>query len=247
MVTFKSVGRFGNVLFQAAATIGYALRHDLDFTVPTKTHDAKWCPIYLTHLANPKYDPTLPEVRVVERGHAYQQIPFQESWRGKNIVLDGYWQSEKYFEECREKILELFNYPWVPHKGTVSVHVRRGDYVQLAHKHPPVSVEWYNYAMEQFNGYNFRFFSDDIPYCHAHWGNHPNCSFSSGRSPEEQDLAEMSSCEHHISSASTFSWWSAWLNQNPNKRIIIPKRWFSDAEELKCNTKDIVPESWERI
>lgn len=246
MVTFKNFGRFGNYLFQVAATIGYALRHNLEFSVPTTTQDPKWNPIYLQHLANPRYNPLLPEVRVVERGHAYQEIPFQEEWRTKNIVLDGYWQSEKYFAEFRNEILKEFGYSWTFNLGTVSVHVRRGDYVQLAHKHPPLKPGWYDEAMSKFPGARFIFFSDDIPYCREHWGTRDDCTFSAGRT-EEEDLVEMSCCENNISSASTFSWWGSYLNRNPNKRIIIPKRWFSEAEDKKCNTKDIVPESWERL
>lgn len=246
MVIPRTQGRLGNFLFQVAATIGYAMRHGMEFSVPATTDDPKWNPVYLPHLINPSYDASLPEVRVVERGHAYQEIPFKESWREKNIVLDGYWQSEKYFAENRAVVLDAFAYHWALKRGTVSVHVRRGDYVRLAHKHPPVPPEWYNAAMARFPGAKFVFFSDDIPYCERHWGQRSDCSFSEGRT-EEQDLSAMSGCEHHVSSASTFSWWACWINQNPQKRIIIPKRWFSEAEEAKCPTPDIVPPSWERL
>jgi len=246
MVIPRTFGRLGNFLFQVAATIGYAKRHGLEFSVPTETNDSKWSPVYLGHLANENYTPHLPEVRVVERGHAYQEIPFKEEWRRKNIVLDGYWQSEKYFADVRNEILQQFQYPWRLNPGTVSVHVRRGDYVQLAAKHPPLSVEWYDAAMSRFPGAVFQFFSDDIAYCRVHWGKRSDCTFSTWRT-EEQDLAAGSWCENHICSASTFSWWQAWLNQNPRKRILIPQRWFSVAEEAKCCTKDIVPETWERL
>jgi len=87
----------GNYLFQVASTIGYARKHGISFTVPTTTKDATHNPIYLQHLANPSWNPRLPEVRVLENGHGYQEIPFKPSWANRNIVLDGYWQTEKYF------------------------------------------------------------------------------------------------------------------------------------------------------
>ena len=246
MVIPRTYGRMGNYLFQVAATIGYAHRHGLEFSVPSTTSDPVNNPIYLQHLVNPKYKSQLPEVRVIERGHAYQTIPFQERWRIRNIVLDGYWQSEKYFSDCRRKVLLAFAFPWCQIPGTVSVHVRRGDYLRLAHKHPPVPKEWYDNAMSLFPGYTFLFFSDDMDWCRKTWGSSSKCHFSDEKDVV-RDLVKISWCEHHISSASTFSWWGAWLNQNPIKRVIIPKRWFSEREEKKCDTKDIVPETWERI
>lgn len=237
----------GNFLFQVATTIGYALKHNLPFTVPTTTKDAFNNPIYLQHLAHPQFNPRLPSVLVTEDGHAYQDIPFQEDWReGKNIILDGYWQTEKYFKFCRDAILTYFNYPWKPQPGVVSVHVRRGDYLRLPQKHPAVPAAWYEMAMERFPGHEFRFFSDDIEWCKTTFRNHRNVTFSEGKSIED-DLIGITHCEHHISSASTFSWWGAWLNQNPNKRVIIPSRWFMPQEEAKLDVHDIVPEEWERL
>jgi hypothetical protein len=247
MVTFKNFGRMGNYLFQVAATIGYSLRYHIPFTVPSRTEDTKNNPIYLQHLVNPAWDPKLPEVRIEEHGHAYQNLQFKEEWRlTHNIVLDGYWQSEKYFVEHRVKVLELFSYPWMLQPGLVSVHVRRGDYLQLAHKHPFISKLWYYECMERFPGFAFKFFSDDIAWCRQEFGHIGGCLFSSNIT-EVDDLIEISTCEHHISSASTFSWWGAWLNRNPKKRVVIPQLWFTPREMVKLDTRDIVPSSWEKV
>jgi len=246
MIIPRTYGRMGNYLFQVASTIGYARKHGISFTVPTTTKDATHNPIYLQHLANSSWNPRLPEVRVLENGHGYQEIPFKPSWANRNIVLDGYWQTEKYFSSIRQTILDLFHYPWRPEPGIVSVHVRRGDYLRLTKKHPPVPKEWYEACMKRFPGRRFKFFSDDIAWCRAEFGNRTDCSFSNN-TREEADLIDMSCCEHHISSASTFSWWGAWLNQNPNKQVLIPQRWFSELEERKLNTGDIVPPTWERV
>jgi len=246
MVKPKTYGRMGNYLFQVAATIGYAARHKIAFSVPHTTTNPEGNPIYLQHLVNLNWDSKKKEVLVEEHGHGYQEIPFDERWRTRNIILDGYWQSEQYFLEFRELVIKLFGYPWHVKWGTVSVHVRRGDYLQLPQKHPPVTKEWYEECMDQFPNARFKFFSDDIPWCVKEFSTRADCVFSSNTT-EEEDLVEMSCCEHQISSASTFSWWGAWLNQNPRKRVLIPQRWFTEREELRNNTGDIVPAAWERV
>ena len=245
MVKPRTYGRMGNFLFQAAAAMGYAWRHGMEFTLPSTTRDPLHNPIYLQHLVNPRWDDTLQQIVIDEKTHGYQELPWKEEWREKNIILNGYWQTEKYFKEFRDEVIEAMGYPWHPRDGLVSVHVRRGDYLRLTQKHPPVPVSWYEEAMRRFPGYAFRFFSDDIAWCKETFGHRSDVSFSEGNL-EEQDLIEMSWCEHHICSASTFSWWGAWLNRNPQKRIIIPRLWFQPGYR-KTDTKDIVPPEWERL
>lgn len=244
MVKPRTYGRMGNFLFQAAAAMAYAWKHKLEFTVPNTTKNPKWNPIYLQHLVNRKWDSHLPEIKIDEKGFPYQELPFQEDWRQKNIILDGYWQSEKYFAEYREQVLQAFGYPWELLRGFVSVHVRRGDYLVLKEKHPPVPVSWLENAMSHFPGYHFIFFSDDIAWCKATFGHRKDVTFSTGRT-EEQDLIYMSTCEHHVCSASTFSWWGAWLNRNLQKRVIIPARWFMPGRPE--DTRDIVPPEWQKL
>lgn len=245
MVKPRTYGRMGNFLFQAASAMGYAWRHQMPFTLPNTTNHAVNNPIYLQHLARP-WDPSLRVVTIKEHTHGYQELPFQDRWRGFNIQLDGYWQTEKYFKEFRDRIIQTFAYPWSPRFGTVSVHVRRTDYLTLTYKHPPVPVSWIEAAMATFqNGYQFIFFSDDIAWCKETFGHRKDVSFSEGHN-EVDDLVAMSCCEHHVCSASTFSWWGAWLNQNPKKRIIMPRNWFQPGYR-KTDTKDIVPLEWERL
>lgn len=244
MVKPITYGRMGNFLFQVACAMAYAWRHGLDFTVPNTTKNPKWNPIYLQHLVNRRWDPHLPEVKVDEKLFTYQELPFEEGWRGKNIILDGYWQTQKYFIAFRERLLAAFGFQWHPLKGFVSVHVRRGDYLTLTEKHPPVPVEWLLAAMEQFPGFHFIFFSDDIPWCQQTFGQRKDVTFSKGVN-EVDDLVYMSNCEHHICSASTFSWWGAWLNRNSAKRVVIPKRWFQPGR--KEDTRDIVPPEWTKL
>lgn len=245
IVSFKNQGRLGNFLFEAAATLGYAWRNELDYTVPNTTKSPENNPIYLQHLVNPKFHETDAFTKITEKGHPYQKLPYSEEWRGKlNVVLEGYWQSEKYFSEYRTSLLRTFNFPWKPRPGFVSVHVRRGDYLRLTKKHPSVPVSWIMEAMIQFHGSQFVFFSDDIQWCKDVFGRRRDVTFSEGGNAV-QDLVEGSWCEHHICSASTFSWWQAWLNQNLHKRVIIPKHWFVPGRPE--NTSDIVPLGWTRL
>lgn len=252
MVSFVNMGRLGNWLFETATTIGYALKHNIDFTVPATTRNPKWDPVYFPHLVNPNYNPRLQQVKIFEKGHQYQELPFEESWRHKNIFLQGYWQSEKYFKDYREDILKAFNLPWNPHND-VSIHVRRGDYLQYPEKHPIVPHEYYVSAIEFFRnkGYkNFHVFSDDLSYCREYFEfffRH-KCGFKYSRDKTElEDLVGISNCAAgHISSSSTFGWWGAWLNQNPNKIVITPKLWFVPGHN-NLDVSDIVPSNWIKI
>jgi len=244
MVTFEAAGRMGNFLFECATALSYSLKHNLEFTVPFKATDEFWSPIYLKHLQNQNWDNSKHKIDIWENGHQWQEIPFEEGWRENNIVIHGYRQSAKYFDEHRSEILYIFNLPYEKKEGIVGVHVRRGDYVHLRDKHPEVSKEWYENAMMRFPGYRFKFFSDDISWCRKEFGSRQDCEFSTNDNIE-RDMIELSCCEHQIISSSTFGWWGGWLNRNDNKRVLIPKLWFVEGYSLE--TKDIVPEYFEKI
>lgn len=243
MVSFRAAGRMGNFLFEAASSYGYARRHNLEWSVPNWTTHNFWSPLYLQHLVHPNYS-RREDILINENGMPYQEIPFREEWRDMNIVLNGFWQSEKYFSEYRDEILDLFAYPYEFKNGFVSVHVRRGDYLILTQKHPEVTAQWYEKAMSCFEGFTFIFYSDDINWCKQNFGNRDDCLFSEGKSIE-QDLYEASWCEHNIISASTFGWWQAWLNRNKDKKIIIPEKFFCDGWQDDC--RDVVPDNWIKL
>jgi len=246
MVRARFYGRMGNVLFQCACAIGYALKHNIEFTVPNTTNSQYWNPLYLQHLISPKWEHGREDVVLNEvKEFVFNEIEFNESWRDKQIVLNGYWQNEKYFKDYRSEILYLFDFPYEKKEGIVSVHVRRGDYLILRDKHPYYDKEWYENAMKQFEGYKFKFFSDDIAWCRETFGSREDCEFSTN-SNEIDDLVEASCCEHHVNSSSTFSWWIAWLNRNPNKIIYTPKEWFMPGFG-GLDTSDIIPPEWIKL
>ena len=149
-----------------------------------------------------------------------------------------YRQSWKYFDDYRDSILYLLDFKYEKKDNYVGVHVRRGDYLILRDKHPEVTKGWYEQAMALFPGHRFKFYSDDINWCRQEFGKRGDCEFTTGRDVVG-DISDGSSCEHNIISASTFGWAMGWLNRNPEKKVIIPEKWFVDNYHL--DTSDIVP------
>lgn len=184
-----------------------------------------------------------------------------------NMYFDGYFQNEKYFKSIRNELLNDFKiteditaYTKEVKKlikssdKSVSLHIRRGDYVsnsRINNIHGTCSLEYYTKAIEyiktQIGEINIFIFSDDISWVKENL-HHKNIYFVesyNNRIPHE-DIYLMSLCSHHIIANSSFSWWGAWLNQNENKIVIAPKRWFND-KKMEKQAQDIVPRDWIRI
>lgn len=182
------------------------------------------------------------------------------------VYLDGYWQSEKYFDRIAASLRADFalRAPLTCERlalssdiaaagHAVSVHVRRGDYASnpvVGAHHGTVPAEWYAEAMARMIAdvpdASFFVFSDDPEWARAHLPATSPIAFivpaADGR--DEEDMHLMSRCRHHVIANSTFSWWAAWLNPSPDKRVIAPRRWFLDPAR---DARDIVPEAWERL
>lgn len=178
--------------------------------------------------------------------YGYYPLSCQSSQR---IYMDGYWQSEKYFSDIRQQLLNDINLKLItlfrhavlfPSDRTVAVHIRRGDYITQKSSQA-LSSAYVKNAMAEFgSNHDFMFFSDDINWCKETFtGN--NIAFANNQS-DLQDLKQMSEAAHNIIANSTFSWWSAWLNKNENQRVIAPQPWTNDDTH-----KDILPEHWETI
>lgn len=240
MIGYLPMGRMGNGLFQAAAAIALALRNDVEYAMPTTTSSAIWSPVYLNHLRNENWIEGRADIKIVEKHFHYAPLPYKKEWDGLQVLLQGYFQSEKFFLDFKKEVIDLFAFPWMLRKDFVSVHIRRTDFVTLKEKHPEVKDEWYDEAMSKFNGKKFLFFSDEIGYCKSTWGHRSDCFFSEGNTIEE-DMIGMSGCEHNICSASTYAWWAMYLNRNPDKQVIFPKLWFTPNWNGD-DTKDLLPE-----
>lgn len=182
-----------------------------------------------------------------------------------NLYLEGYWQSEKYFADIGDIIRNDFSFKecsagrnleiaqLIEKSESVAVHVRRGDYITdkaAIEILGACSSQYYNAAMdmmiEDISNPHFFIFSDDIAWAKHNLSAAPDISFVSNEagSNEYDDLRLMSLCKHIIIANSSFSWWGAWLNRNPGKKVIAPARWF---EAPDYDTRDLCPESWQRI
>jgi hypothetical protein len=160
--------------------------------------------------------------------------------------LDGYWQGEKYFTDCVDEIreeLQPINKPEIP-ESSLSIHVRRTDYVGLQNYHPLQPVSYYESAIDLLNHTgNIYVFSDDIQWCKENF-KFDNMHFIHNEDPLI-DLWTMSSCEKNIIANSTFSWWAAWLNNSPNKKVICPKNWFGVSAPY--SDRDILDNDWIKL
>jgi len=171
-------------------------------------------------------------------------------------IVDGFFQSEKYFVKYRDYMLELFaptssiskhidsKYRHITDCKSTSIHVRRGDYLNLHNHHPALSETYYHQAMEHMDSETdlYVVFSDDIAWCKNQFTGDKYIFI------EDIDYIElymMSMCNNNIIANSSFSWWGAWLNTNTDKTVIGPKNWFGPS--IKHTTEDILPVEWIKV
>ena len=124
---------------------------------------------------------------------------------------------------------------------TCAIHVRRGDYLKFPHMHNSRTMDYYNKAMKIVKADTYLIFSDDIKWCKEQFVG-DEYHFMDDRDYIEMFL--MSKCDHNIMCSSSFSWWGSYLNKNPNKIVVAPKKWFVNNENVET---DIVPESYNKI
>lgn len=260
-ITTKLYGRIGNQMFMIANTIAYALRFGHEYRIPAHTLDEEKWPTYFTHF--PKLDQNFIHFGIQrEVNHGYNEIPKREQ-----ICFDGYFQSYKYFWDYKEQIIESFQPAFhaldvqLPDfKGKSSIHVRRGDYVDLETKHPTINISYLQKATAYLKARrinNFSVFSDDIEWCKENITpvQFPDCNFrfissDTGDSKKDaiMDLYYMSKHDHQIIANSTYSYWAALLNKNPYKMIVSPStdNWFGE-DNKDLDIKDLLPPDWIQI
>lgn len=185
-----------------------------------------------------------------EINFSYDPLPLQD-----NLILKGFFQSEKYFDE--KLVRHLFEidaetetyirekYGHILQLKPVAINVRRGDYLKVEYKHPVCRMSYFDKAMTYFEeGTPFLIISDDIAWCKRHFKG--NNLYFIDNEPPLIDLYLQSMCAHNVISNSTFSWWGAWLNPNPDKKVIYPSPWFgvSTRKRKAYDTKDLCPDSW---
>jgi hypothetical protein len=237
MISFKelgNMGRLGNQLFQIATTVALALRNDDQYVFPiwSEENNFNLWDCYSNKIESKNIH--------IEPYFHYSPIKYRP-----DLNLQGFYQSEKYFDDCKDIIHNLLT----PRIGfaikydTTAIHVRRGDYLNLKKEYAQLDLEYYAKAIKETKTSKYLVFSDDISWCKENFKGE-QYEFSEGKSPVE-DLALMLACENQIIANSSFSWWGAYLNKNPSKIVVAPKNWFGPA--LNHDTKDLIPESWLKI
>jgi hypothetical protein len=157
----------------------------------------------------------------------------------------------EFLEPAKDRNAEVLEQ--IRHSFSISIHVRRGDYVTLAAAsefHGLMGPDYYKAGAEAIlRGKNetpsFFVFSDDPEWCKENIklpGEITYIDWNTGKNSFE-DMRLMSNCKHHVIANSSFSWWGAWLNPSKEKIVVAPKQWFNDTS----NQTDIVPESWIRL
>jgi len=200
------------------------------------------------------------------RGDRFIVEPHFHYWPDiKHVPVDcylaGYWQSEKYFSEAAGLIRADFTFKQhlenrnatlaeqIGRVNAVSLHIRRGDYVKdpkTAATHGVCSPDYYREAIQYIAAHieqpHFFIFSDDPDWVRENFRIDIPCSYVDHNCGAESynDMRLMSLCRHHIIANSSFSWWGAWLNPDPDKLVIAPRKWFANAKDVS----DLFPEGW---
>ena len=270
-------GRLGNQMFQYASMRGIASVKGFDWVVPPEDYD---------HTANYALFETFKMTNVQEKNigfvegeilketiHCYDENLVDSC--SDNTNLDGFFQTEKYFENIVDEIRSDFTFKdeylkpckeFIDSLDTTPIflHVRRGDAIGKEHYHPVAPMSYYVEALKRFDEDTPCFvFSDDLDWCKSqdlfksdkflfndNIERYDYQSMDGSGSMQytllpHVDLCLMSLCSGAIIVNSSFSWWGAWLQNNRGK-VIASKPWFGpSASDL--DTSDVVPDHWEII
>jgi len=265
MVSVELIGGLGNQMFQIAACIAYAKKHDLEYHIPLKTQNSHRAEPYFLDLQNKSWDESKEKIYYDEPAFHYTEIPHIHIDPAKqNFVLRGYFQSYKYFEGLNlgqlfyNSLLTGSTKPrWLPSSNinSLAIHIRKGDYDLYPTKHPVVSVDYISAAIDTLFDLNRKkiqkiaFFSDSPDWCaqFAHLRK-LSCSVVFEYDPVKAFL-ELMSYDHFVLSNSTFGYWAAimncwlWFNGNPLEKVVYPKKWFG-PDYAHMNTDDLCPTNW---
>lgn len=268
MIGINIKGGLGNMLFQIAAAIAFSQERKTNIKIlnleghlnylnnddvynPTLKHANDYLSINPFNLLKYENNQSANFTRYYEYPFEYiNTIPENDS------IINGFFQSEKYFKKYRNTILQYFSptdkildylqkYD-LSKLSYTSIHVRRGDYLNNPDFHTVQPVDYYFNAMSILNNKTDKYlvFSDDINWCKSNLTD-KKCIFIEN----EKDYIEiylMSMCKNHIISNSSFGWWGAWLSTNEQKIVVAPHKWFG-PNNSQDSDGDIIPENWIKL
>lgn len=183
-----------------------------------------------------------------------------------NTYIKGNFQSQNYFKSIEPILRKEFifknqlidkNSDWkdkIQSSNSVAIHIRRGDYISIQKNQDKFiiqNLDYYknaiSYIASKINQPTFFVFSDDIAWTKENLKSDFPMYFIDNNNTAETsyiDMQLMSMCQHNIICNSTFSWWSAWLNANPEKIVVAPQNWFADKS---INSQDLIPSEWIKL
>jgi glycosyltransferase involved in cell wall biosynthesis len=252
VITSELSGGLGNQLFQIAACLSLAKR--LGY-VAMFDPDKHFLPLqgrkFMTYTNNLYRELIISHNLPITQQYNSDKFNYVEIPHIQPLtIIKGGFQSEKYFDKflinnifgINEYIANMLTNKYGDVTNKVSIHVRRGDYLKLWPHHVFVGEEYYTKAITQMGDKNYLVFSDDIEWCKSFFKG----KFDFIQDEDYNELYLMSLCGGNIIGNSTFSWWGAWLNRTPNKKVISPNTWFGPGY-ADWNTNDLIPQNWIKI
>lgn len=292
-VVVRLGGGLGNQMFQYAAALGLAVRQDRALKMEVSAFEACESRSYQLdclkvpqdlYTGAPLSQPGSNSIAVrvirkikrdVFRASALRKGVYCEphfhfdpaffKLSGVEILLNGHFQSPRYFESVAALLRERFQLEaplsekaadWAAKIAaspcSVSLHVRRGDYLQAPHAalHDALDRGYYDRAVnlvQRLAGERVEFFlfSDEPDFIAEAFADLPGAHVvRSDTSTSWEDMFLMARCRHNIIANSSYSWWGAWLNAAQDKCVIAPARWFTAGKLATCNVLDLYPDDW---
>ena len=211
-----------------------------------------------------------PLAQINENGFKYNDLDMSVLANNQNVCLFGYFQSYKYFEQYSKTIIKLIdietfkNQSYLRHKyeNSISIHFRLGDYKNTPWVHPIATCDYYkcslSYILEAQNQLSpppnmVMYFCEDEDIDDAKQTidalqlDFPQFAFERADNSlaDWEQMLLMSCCRHNIIANSSYSWWAAYLNTNPDKIVCYPSAWFGPS--IGHDTSDLCPREWKQI
>jgi len=284
-IIVKLIGGLGNQMFQYAAGRRLAYQHKTDLLLdisgfasyPLREYELDIFNIHATiasvdFLNSIEFSKEKPIQKIFKKFFRKniirlvkeQTIDFDDNILKlpNDVYLDGYWQSEKYFQDIKNIIKNDFSFVPKPSEknqgiikkiatcNSVSIHVRHGDYIsnpETKQIHYVCDERYYKTAISMFldliDDPELFIFSDDPEWAKRNIQADAPIMFISHNLGKQsfEDMRLMSYCKHHIIANSSFSWWGAWLAENEKQVVIAPDRWYNTKN---CNYEDRIPKHW---
>lgn len=277
MISVKLMGGMGNQMFQYAIAramaienntsfsldkFSFLLRRDLGSHMTYRNYDLDIFNI-CENFTQPPYEATFIQEPHFNYAEGVKKEIASNISANRNVYLDGYWQSFKYFQPQAKQIAQDFTFKnpisqspqyaeiltRINGCNAVMLNARRTDYLKN-NFHGVMGVPYFNTAKEiiksRVSDPHFFVFSDDVEWCNKNLSDSNTTIVGHNFAGAKFDayLQLMSSCKHFVIPNSTFAWWSAWLCNNIEKIVIAPRSWFADPS---IDTNDLIPPSWIRI